>query len=271
MAESKSAALTNLATPQSVVQPVRGERMPIQSADRDAAPRPGNLRCDHACLALRPERREHARSRPAHPRIPERLQPAERLSDLRVAPARLRLEIVRASACEKGRNFERFRISCQRVRREDFARGDSDLRGDHDVPGGVQIERRQDLADALGEGVPPEQEERDVGAEAEREPRELARAAGPCPRARSARSGWSPHRSSRRPGRRRPGSASRPGSWPAAATPAARWSARAARTARSSSSGTPSSAVASRTAPSGRGANSSVSQRSMSRKTVCSR
>src|SRR5215475_14973274 len=149
------------------VEPLLGSKgMSFQAANRGPAPLAGNPRDDRARLALRPERREHARSRPAHPRVAVTLQPLERPRDLRELPAHDRLEIVAPEPREKGGNCEGFRIACQCGGTEDFPSGDSELRRDHDVPTRLEIERCEALADALGERVLPEQEERYVRTQA---------------------------------------------------------------------------------------------------------
>jgi len=53
-------------------------------------------------------------------------------------------EIVRSLPWEKGRYCQSFGLSCQR-KREDFPRGNRDLRREDEVPGGGQFERAQAL------------------------------------------------------------------------------------------------------------------------------
>src|SRR3970282_497319 len=132
MPESKSGALTNLATPQWFKFT---KRMPLAPPRDKSAPRAGQL-AEHALrLCLRREFCKHARPRSGHPRLrPPRAQPREVRRNLRAAPHGRGFEIVPAQAGEKGRYFESFRITCQRVIGEYIARGKHHRRQQHETP-----------------------------------------------------------------------------------------------------------------------------------------
>ena len=88
----------------------------------------------------------------------------------------------RPSPAEKGRYFERFRISCQCVSAENFAAWTRATGGTSTrYQAGGSTSARQPLADAFGEGVLAEDEERHVGAELQRQGLQLARAPGRAP------------------------------------------------------------------------------------------
>ena len=188
--------------------------MPIQPAHRHAAPRPGNPVAPprvprspiaNAANTLDPEPLIRASARPASIRSHR-----SACATCGTSASTSRLEIVRAQPREKGRNFERFRISCQRVDAK-ISRVETATCGrDHDVPRGREIERGQDArrCPSRTRSVRGGRTARRRPAGAQAGPARCA--AGARPKARSARSAWSPRRSCRRPGRRRSGSASRP-------------------------------------------------------------
>src|SRR4029079_11711896 len=159
MAESKSAALTSLATPQlsrtlltGLRNPVM-ERMTVQSPRHESTHARRQLGVDRDCFGLRCELGEEARSGARHARLRAVFpQPRELRSYLGVAAGHDPLKVVRSEPREKGRYFECFRLPCQRVS-EDFPLVSTNLRLQHEVPGGRQVERREPLADAFAESV----------------------------------------------------------------------------------------------------------------------
>src|SRR5262249_37207283 len=102
MAESKSAALTSLATPQALlVLQERRERLAIQPPHDEAAHFRGHLGVDRPRLALGRKFDEYTGARTAHARITESPEPFEMRRHLRVAPHNHRLEIVAPEPREK--------------------------------------------------------------------------------------------------------------------------------------------------------------------------
>src|SRR5689334_8870193 len=95
MAESKSAALTSLATPQALlVVQERRERMAVQSSYDEAAHIRGHLGVDRARLALGRKFGEYTGARAAHASITESPQPFEVHRHFRVTPTHHRLEVI---------------------------------------------------------------------------------------------------------------------------------------------------------------------------------
>src|SRR5690348_9856974 len=175
MAESKSAALTSLATPQALTLALqeRRERLAIQPPHDEAARVRGHPGMDRPRFALGRKFGKYAGARAAHARIAEPPQPFEMRRDFRVAPAHDRLEIIHPETGRKARYFDGLGISCQFERRENLSRRHRDRRYEHDVPRLRQLQRREPLADAFAEGVSPEKKEGNVGPERERHRREL--------------------------------------------------------------------------------------------------
>src|SRR5690349_20186907 len=175
MAESKSAALTSLATPQALTLALQERREPlaIPPPHDEAAHVRGHPGVDRPRFALGRKFGEYAGARAAHARIAEPSQPFEMRRDFRVAPAHDRLEIIRPETGRKARYFDRLGISCQFERRENLSGGHGHRRHEHDVPRLRQLERREPLAYALAEGVSPEEKERNVRPERKRHRREF--------------------------------------------------------------------------------------------------
>src|SRR5262245_21295397 len=96
MAESKSAALTSLATPQAllIAQDPR-ERPAIQPPHDQAAHVRGHLGVDRTRLAFGRKFGEYAGARAAQARITESPQPFEMRRNFRMAPTHHRLQIIR--------------------------------------------------------------------------------------------------------------------------------------------------------------------------------
>src|SRR5580765_1827793 len=95
MAESKSAALTSLATPQALlVSQERRERLAIQPAHDEAAHVRGHLGMDQPRFALGRKFGEYTGARPAHAGITESPEPFEMRRNFRVAPTHHRLQII---------------------------------------------------------------------------------------------------------------------------------------------------------------------------------
>src|SRR5882724_3164293 len=95
MAESKSAALTSLATPQALlVLQERCERLAIQPPHDQAAHVRGHLGMDRPRLALGRKFGEYTCARPTHAGITESSEPFEMRRHFRMAPTHYRLEIV---------------------------------------------------------------------------------------------------------------------------------------------------------------------------------
>src|SRR3990170_5966793 len=116
MPESKSGALANLATPQWFKWFKFMQRVTLEPPRDESAHRAGQLAQHALSLGLRRELCKHTRPRSRHPRLrPPRAQPREVRRNLRAALHGHRFEIVPAQAGEKGRYFESFRITCQRV------------------------------------------------------------------------------------------------------------------------------------------------------------
>src|SRR5262245_33780904 len=96
MAESKSAALTSLATPQALlVLQERRERLAIQPPHDQASHVRGHLGVDRPRFAFGRKFGEYTGARAAHPGITESPQPFEMRRHIRVAPTHHRLQIVR--------------------------------------------------------------------------------------------------------------------------------------------------------------------------------
>src|SRR6266849_3653620 len=176
MPESKSGALTSLATPQLIsgrsiftlssisIRPVI-QRMALKPLRHESAHFPRHLGLSGARVGFCLEFGEHARSGARHARLRAlRPQPRKLRCHLGVAGDDERLEIVRSLPREKGRYFESFRRACQRAF-ECFLRGNRDLRRQYEVPGARQLERGQALADAFAERIAAEDENRHVGTE----------------------------------------------------------------------------------------------------------
>src|SRR5690606_7573057 len=164
MLESQSSALTSLATPQLFGLLLR-ERRPAQPAARESAPPPRQLLDDRPCPRLTVESRENARSRAAHARLAEPLQPVQRLRHLRKAFFHHRLEVVTTQAREKGRDFDSFTITCQFRRGEDLCGLHRHPgRNDH-IPRRREADRREHIPDAFHPGVAAAQEKGHVGAQ----------------------------------------------------------------------------------------------------------
>src|SRR5262245_19783367 len=99
MAESKSAALTSLATPQALpVLQERRERLAIQPPHDQAAHVRGHLGVDLPRFALGRIFGEYTGARAAHARITELPEPFEMLRHFRMAPTHYRLQIVPSEA-----------------------------------------------------------------------------------------------------------------------------------------------------------------------------
>src|SRR5262252_5568923 len=95
MAESKSAALTSLATPQALlVLQERRERLAIQPPYDQAAHVRGHLGVDRPRFAFGRKFGKYAGARAAHTGISESPEPSEMRRHFRVAPTHHRLEIV---------------------------------------------------------------------------------------------------------------------------------------------------------------------------------
>src|SRR6266852_4604105 len=180
MPESKSGALTSLATPQLIsgrsiftlssisIRPVI-QRMALKPLRHESAHSPRHLGLSGARVGFCLEFGEHARSGARHARLRAlRPQPRKLRCHLGVAGDDERLEIVRSLPREKGRYFESFRRACQRAF-ECFLRGNRDLRRQYEVPGARQPERGQALADAFAKGVAAIDENRHIRAELQRE------------------------------------------------------------------------------------------------------
>ena len=103
------------------------KRVALQPPRDKSAHRGGQLAQHRLCaLSLRRELCKHARPRSRHPRLrAPRAQPREVRRDLRAALHGHGFEIVPAQAGEKGRYFESFRITCQRVIAEHVGRGNA--------------------------------------------------------------------------------------------------------------------------------------------------
>ncbi len=139
--------------------------MPIQTTRHEPLHPGRHLLQRRTRRVLTGERAEHARSRSAHRRIAELLQPFQAVHDLRVPSASHRLQIVMALVNRKGRYFDGFGIACQFGGGEDFCCGNRHLGDNHEVPGGLEVKRMQVLADSLGEGITAENEKRDIGTQ----------------------------------------------------------------------------------------------------------
>src|SRR5579864_4381315 len=95
MAESKSAALTSLATPQALTLIQKFlKRMAIQPPRSEAPHFGGHSGQDRARFALGREFDEHTGAGSAHTRIAELLQPSKMRRHFRVAPAHDRFQII---------------------------------------------------------------------------------------------------------------------------------------------------------------------------------
>src|SRR5882672_3616572 len=95
MAESKSAALTSLATPQALlIFQERRERLAIQPPHDEAAHLRGHLGVHRPRFAFGRKFDEYAGTRAAHAGITELPEPFEMRRHLRVAPTHHRLQIV---------------------------------------------------------------------------------------------------------------------------------------------------------------------------------
>src|SRR5882672_4050449 len=95
MAESKSAALTSLATPQALLFiQERRERLAIQPPHDQAAHVRGHLGVDRPRFAFGHKFGKYAGARAAHARIAESPKPLEMRRHFRMPPTRHRLEIV---------------------------------------------------------------------------------------------------------------------------------------------------------------------------------
>ena len=210
---------------------------------------------------------EDTRSGSRHARLrPMLLQPGEARGHVRVSGDDRGFQIVRSLPRQKGRHFESFRRACQRGFK-DFLRGNRDLRREHEVPGGRQIDRRQPLADPFADRVAAVDEDRDVGAQPGPRFRATRCLRASNPTACSGPAARWPRPTSRRPARRRSADSSRARGrslWPSRLSAL---SSLAARTQRLSS---PKRPVEKQIWPSWRGAMPTRSQRSIRRKTVCS-
>src|SRR5690242_10601258 len=112
MAESKSAALTSLATPQALlVLQERRERLAIQPPRDEPAHVRGHPGVDRPRFAFGRKFGEYTGARAAHAGITESPEPFEMLRHFRVAPAHHRLQIVPPEAGGKARYFDGFGIS----------------------------------------------------------------------------------------------------------------------------------------------------------------
>src|SRR5215471_14166437 len=95
MAESKSAALTSLATPQALlVLQERRERLAIQPPHDQAAHVRGHLGVDRPRFALGRKFDEYTGARAAHARITESPEPLEMRRHFRMTPTHRRLQII---------------------------------------------------------------------------------------------------------------------------------------------------------------------------------
>ena len=95
MAESKSAALTSLATPQALLfLQERRERLSIQPPHDQAAHVRGHLGVNRPRFAFGRKFGKYAGARAAHARIAESPEPLEMRRHFRMPPTRHRFEIV---------------------------------------------------------------------------------------------------------------------------------------------------------------------------------
>src|SRR5215470_16421360 len=102
MAESKSAALTSLATPQALlVLQERRERLAIQPPHDQAAHVRGHLGVDRPRFALGRKFGENTGTRTAHAGITELPEPLDMPRHFRMAPTHHRLQIVSPEAAGK--------------------------------------------------------------------------------------------------------------------------------------------------------------------------
>src|SRR5258706_1874073 len=166
MPESKSGALTNLATPQceaSIRQVV--ERVLLEALRHEPAHCLRQLRLQGPRFAFALQPGENAGPGTCHARLrTTAFQPRETRRYLGVPAHYDRLKIVVSLPRKKGRYCESFPPGSQRIR-EGFLRGNRYLRRQHQVPGGRQLERLQPLANPLAEGVAAEEKKRHVGAQ----------------------------------------------------------------------------------------------------------
>src|SRR4051812_24934811 len=149
------------------------ERMTVEPSRHESAHPVRQLGVDRDRFGLRRELIEETRSGARHTRLRASLsKPRELRAHLGVLGAHDPFEVVPSLPREKGRYFECFRLPCQRAR-EDFLRGNTNLRREHEVPRRGQVQRREPLAEAFAQGVLAEDEKWNVGAQPRRNLQEL--------------------------------------------------------------------------------------------------
>jgi len=128
---------------------------------------------NRTCFGFSVELGEDARSGTRHARLRGPLpEPRKLRCHLGVSGGHDGFKIVLSAPREKGRYFESFGLACQRES-EDFLRGNRNLRRDHEIPGGWQIERAQVIAEAFAERAAAEEKEGHVGAQFRAERQQL--------------------------------------------------------------------------------------------------
>src|SRR3954447_26970901 len=129
------------------------QRMTLEPPRHESAHPRRQLGVDRDRFGLRCELGEETRSGARHASLrASTTKPRELRAHLGVSGAHDRFEVVPSLPREKGRYFECFGLPCQRVR-EDFLRGNTNLRREHEVPGGGQVKGAQALANPLAERV----------------------------------------------------------------------------------------------------------------------
>src|SRR5258708_21029257 len=169
MPESKSGALTSLATPRwghtapsNRLRP-GVQRVFVQPLRPEAADPPWQLALKGERFGFGPEFCEHARPGTRHARLRAAvLEPRELRCYRGIASGYDRFQIVRPLAREKGRYFEWFRIACQRLVGEYLLRRHSDLGSQNEIPGSRQLKRPQALANSFADGIFTVDEERNI-------------------------------------------------------------------------------------------------------------